>query len=149
MVDKVVDGGAGDSGFENRIVTNHPRGHVAAVRPSADGDAIGVDESALLHRVDAGDHIASGPGAGVVRDGNRVAIAEVVAAAVIRLENDPVMRGERLRQKCKARRCRRARSAVDVQHEWIFSRGVEARRINEHSVFIEALVLPPHLFDSA
>ena len=52
------------------------------------------------------------------------------------------MRGEHLRQKREAAGRRRARSAVDVEHEWISFRRIKSRRIDDHAVFLEPFVLP-------
>src|SRR2546430_11103741 len=36
LIEKVVHGRAGDRGLEDRIVADHPRRHIAAIRPAAD-----------------------------------------------------------------------------------------------------------------
>ena len=146
---QIVDRRAGDRGFPDVVMTDEPRRHVAAVRPSRNGDPIVIDLRALLQRGDSRHHIASRSGAGIVVDGVLVLVAEVVAAAIVRGEDDPAARGHRLRRETERSRGRRLRAAVYQKHERIFFRCVEVGRVDDDAIFIEAVVLPRDPFDFA
>ncbi len=54
-----------------------------------------------FYRLDPGHHIAPRTGTGVADDRALVLVAEVVAAAVVRLEDDPSLRGKQLREEAE------------------------------------------------
>ena len=100
VVVPVGDGGAGDGGLPGlRVVADEPAGHVAAVGPAGDGDAALVHEAELLDGGQPGHHVLARALAPVLDDGALVGVAEVVAAAIIRLKDDVAAGGDALGQR--------------------------------------------------
>ena len=90
-----------------------------------------------------------GAGAGIARDGRLVRVAEIVAAAVVGLEDDGAVGGDELRRRREAQLGGRRRSAMDVEHERILAAGVEVGRIRHDPVGLELVGAPRHALGAA
>ena len=88
MIRPVGDGRPGHRGLPAVVMADQPGRHVSAVGPAGDGDSLFVHEAALFQRLKPGHHVLAGALAPVADDGAHVGVAAVVAAAVVRLEND-------------------------------------------------------------
>ena len=95
-VEPVGHGRPRHRGLPALIMGREPRGHVAAVRPTRHRDPGFVDDAAGLERGHSRHHVAAGTVAGVVDDRALEFVTHVVAAAVIRIEDDPSLRGKDL-----------------------------------------------------
>jgi len=86
---------------------------------------------------------------GIVKDGRFKFVPEVVAAAIIRLEDDPFLRGQQLGAARKRFLRRGPGTAVDIEDEGVLAAGGEIGRIGDDAVHVETVVIPFHRFGAA
>src|SRR5438270_9553511 len=96
IVEPVIEGGARNRRLPYVVVARHPRGHVAAVRPARDRDAALIYLIATFDRRDTGHDVAAGSRARIAVNPVLVTVAQIRAAAIIRIEHEIAVRGEEL-----------------------------------------------------
>src|SRR5262249_50236356 len=133
-------GGAGRARRRSLTVGLWAKGagsEMAAVGPAGDADLGVVDEAALLEGLDAGNDVAARTVPGVVPDGALVSVVDVVAAAIVRREDNIAAGGEQLGDEGELRGRGGRRPAVDVQDQRILLFLAEVGRVDDHAIFFE------------
>ena len=148
----VGETGAGHGGFEAVGLRDGPHGHVAAVAPAADTEAIRIDGRDFDGFVDAGHDVLEVAVAKILDVGasERLALAE--AAARIRLQDEIAGAGEgRIVIGCAGPfgEDGGAGTAVNADDQRIFFVGIEIARVEKPALDFESAVFPVDTFGFA
>ena len=125
---------------------DEPGGHVSPVGPACHADFARVREAEFLDRIDPCHNVAPGTVSGVIHDRPLVGVAQIVAAAVVRREHHISVRDHELGKETELRGRGGLGSAMNYQYQWIFAVLLEIRRVEEHTIFLEAVRAFPFEF---
>ena len=129
LADEVGDGAHRDRGREAVGLTDHPVGHVAAIRAAADAHAAHVDAAASLDRLVESRHqvdvVLAAP---VANDLAPEVLAVSVRAAWVDVQDHVAHSGEDLELVHERRSVLPMRSTVNLEHEGIYAVGIEVGR---------------------
>src|SRR5262249_30109921 len=131
-------------------LADQPVREQAAAAAASDADALLVDVAALHYRVDAGEQILRVVAGEAVLDHVRELEPVARAAARIRVEHAVAGARERMELVEEPGAVRGVRTAVDLEHQRIFSRGVEIRRLHDPALDLATVErVVPELLDVA
>jgi len=149
VAEPVGDAGSGHSGAEAIGLRDGPHGHVAAIAPAGDAQAVRIDGSGFEGFVDAGHDVAKIAVAEIANVGEREGFAHAETAAGIGLEDEVAGSGEGHGEIAGAGPGGGnggAWAAVNVNNHRIFLRGLEIAGIDEPALDVEVFIFPVDAF---